>query len=438
MHFYMHFLPLFEQKRTFICTFCPFLSKNPYPNCILLEMTAYCRARTLATVAKTTNRQQYFFTTFFPVGSIFFPLLPQELVTMDPLLSAVDTGQGVPIAKLLGARRAYCSHYRCRLSEVDILPTKMSRCAMCKEARYCSRECQKQHWPIHKGNCKQIAKLLNSCLEKGSTGCLQGEVNSIVRTNEQAGCTSITSCKEQLADMIFLEGYHSSDTMDRAATIYASAVSHYTDLRHQGCYRQPLLSATKTAIVLAALDRDDMAFTLLVDFYKLGKMPIQEESPCFQPGDWILPLINCSTALPEYLFHGHNEAPSFPDVVNYIILLLGKLRLISNGRIDLFAKTDAGAQLKPVVPTLSEFVRGNKTFLHQQRHDIDQLLASPGVKTAATKLRDCILLSTDVGEDERYREHLPDEFLHLIQDCYFLSPGVSDLLFEILPEEEQE
>lgn len=363
-------------------------------------------------------------------------MLPQELVAMEPSFSAADTGQ-VHIAELVGARRAYCSHYKCRVSEVDILPTKMSRCAMCKEARYCSRECQKMHWPIHKGNCKQIAKLRDSCLEKGPTECLKDEVKSIVMSNGQPGFTRIASCKEQLADMIFLEGYHSSDTMDRAATIYASAVSHYADLRDTDSEWLLSVSATKTAIILAALDRDDMAFTLLIDSFKLGGMPVLEP-PCLLPGDWVLPLMNCGRALPECIFHGHGQAQSFPEVVKYTILLLVKLRLISNGRIELFAKTDAGDHLKPAVPTISKFVCGDKAFPHQQRHDIDRLLASPGVKVAAKKLRDCILLSTGIDEGERFRECLPDEFLHLIQDCYFLSPGVSDLLFEILPEEDQE
>jgi len=29
-------------------------------------------------------------------------------------------------------------------------------CGSCKQAKYCSAECQKAHWKVHKEHCKQI------------------------------------------------------------------------------------------------------------------------------------------------------------------------------------------------------------------------------------------------------------------------------------------
>ena len=121
-----------------------------------------------------------------------------------------------------------------------------------------------------------------------------------------------------------------------------------------------------------------------------------------------------------------------------VIMLLVKLRLISKGTMDLFATTDAGAHLASVLSTISEFVRGDDVFQRQQRDHIGWLLESPFVTLVASKLRDCSFLSLDVHEDDRHRDCLPDEFLHLLQDCYTLSPGVGDLLDELLPDERRE
>ena len=36
--------------------------------------------------------------------------------------------------------------------------TKLQKCSKCNSVRYCSRECQKTHWVIHKAVCKEIAE----------------------------------------------------------------------------------------------------------------------------------------------------------------------------------------------------------------------------------------------------------------------------------------
>jgi tetratricopeptide (TPR) repeat protein len=40
-------------------------------------------------------------------------------------------------------------------------PRVFQRCAACKCIEYCSKECQKQNWPVHKADCKVIMPLLN-------------------------------------------------------------------------------------------------------------------------------------------------------------------------------------------------------------------------------------------------------------------------------------
>src|SRR3990167_5026557 len=44
--------------------------------------------------------------------------------------------------------------YQCRKDRVE-LGVKLNKCSVCSTATYCSAECQKKHWPVHKGECKK-------------------------------------------------------------------------------------------------------------------------------------------------------------------------------------------------------------------------------------------------------------------------------------------
>ncbi|KAG2030373.1 hypothetical protein BDR03DRAFT_929088 [Suillus americanus] len=50
-----------------------------------------------------------------------------------------------------------CSNVDCDAVEQSV--TQFKRCAACKEAVYCTQECQKSHWKTHKPTCKQQKQL---------------------------------------------------------------------------------------------------------------------------------------------------------------------------------------------------------------------------------------------------------------------------------------
>lgn len=44
---------------------------------------------------------------------------------------------------------------------------KLSKCGGCRVVRYCSRKCQKRHWPVHKMKCDRIRQEREAQQEAG-------------------------------------------------------------------------------------------------------------------------------------------------------------------------------------------------------------------------------------------------------------------------------
>lgn len=53
-----------------------------------------------------------------------------------------------------------CAHFHCPLPDRKSKRKGMVYCTLCRQASYCSRECQVADWPIHKEICTDLANLL--------------------------------------------------------------------------------------------------------------------------------------------------------------------------------------------------------------------------------------------------------------------------------------
>ena len=47
--------------------------------------------------------------------------------------------------------------HKCYNPQCNVTSYKMKKCQQCKKARYCSRDCQKVNWSVHRINCKKQA-----------------------------------------------------------------------------------------------------------------------------------------------------------------------------------------------------------------------------------------------------------------------------------------
>ncbi|CAL1716952.1 unnamed protein product [Somion occarium] len=69
-------------------------------------------------------------------------------------LRKIETGEPLKIPE--GKFDRSCANRpQCNVSTVGGNPVKFFTCAGCKCEFYCSKACQKEHWPIHKVRCKQ-------------------------------------------------------------------------------------------------------------------------------------------------------------------------------------------------------------------------------------------------------------------------------------------
>ena len=68
-----------------------------------------------------------------------------------PLILNSETGQRIFDTVATRPNQEQCAH--CGMTS-----DKLQTCSRCKDTKYCSKECQKAHFPTHKGPCKAAAQ----------------------------------------------------------------------------------------------------------------------------------------------------------------------------------------------------------------------------------------------------------------------------------------
>ena len=129
--------------------------------------------------------------------------------------------------------KVYCTHCRLDLSEENAL-----KCSRCQVFHYCSRDCQKANFKLHKALCKRI----HSCREKANVS--EDEEKDSRHKNQY-----------DLANSIVKLCYLSTDTIDRGMTSYNTALVEYCRLLQQDFFYPGAYASTM--ILLAILGHDD-------------------------------------------------------------------------------------------------------------------------------------------------------------------------------------
>ena len=117
-----------------------------------------------------------------------------------------------------------CGH--CRKSSASL------RCSRCKCVKYCSLECQKEHFSFHKQNCRSIDKkrtlvLKNWADEKSSEERENAGLDEIDAMTDLSLTHLTTVTTIEFADLLVRVGYRESDTVANGMVYYREALKYY-------------------------------------------------------------------------------------------------------------------------------------------------------------------------------------------------------------------
>lgn len=354
----------------------------------------------------------------------------------------------------------------------------MLRCARCKVVFYCSRICQKKHFPAHKLSCKTIANAYAALArEEQKLADLQasGEIGQL-----RAGfgyvshdiCVPVKQVRQDIGNMIFQLAYRSCDTPRRGGAMLEVALDHFLELlrlkspnilmeyeyptsMEDMCIQRPdhdLL--TRIVVLLVALDRDDDAFNMIDYFNRAGDDPtdilhVVEGSTL---GDWIysrpsgytrfhpIECIGYVGLESQEAFEAGIYATRHWNPTVMVCLILIKMRVLVGHRSDRrgwerFVRTSEGRRLNEVHFTIEKYLLRDDSFVLQVEDDLKTLLnhirnVDPFLMN---HIRDTVPFSPEVA-DCLFEPEASTEFWHLLQDCFFLSPGVNDILHDYVPD----
>lgn len=251
---------------------------------------------------------------------------------------------------------------------------RLLKCARCKLARYCSRKCQREHFTLHKHCCKAISILRKRLVEDGDV-----------------------SARGLMADAIVSTTYRSSATMEQGFSGYAAALSLY--LEDDDAQEK---HATTIPLLCAVFGLDDAAMS----FMQHGSMVVSSRD--------------------NYI----SLDPKHSNVTHLVTVLFIRMRIVADLERDqtnykVFKTTTLGRKVKRIL-RIQECLVGQSGWMQKQNEQIEEVRELIDSELLET-IQNCIPLSPEEAP-VLFDSGTPMEFWLLLQDCFFLTPGVFQLL----------
>ena len=375
---------------------------------------------------------------------------------------------------------------------------KMLRCSRCKVAHYCSPQCQKRHFSFHKQPCKYIFQQLQHLNELQLQTAIQAESSSPSPTSDTT-VTAMATVLTNLGDHLVETGYRETDTIENGSSYYRQALHYYCQVLERATTSAPQ-STTQTQthpdnnnnaledkilLLLAILGADPGTIHEWYQYSGSPRLAYYEndddgdgpvDDTCFH----MINLLVGMHSLLEYrttlkAFETYHNATKVQDHNKGTANLPQQQQqqqseAVHDRILSFLVDTHTTTSNNPSQSETQTLLERNETALSTEIRKTIQALRQHGKGHYLMRLRDHIpfqpayapdllrcapipagLLSSsgvvtsmapddvhDDGEMASKSRTTPREFWFLYQDCFFLTPGLNDVLHEFLPEEEDE
>lgn len=272
----------------------------------------------------------------------------------------------ISIREAISNAPLYCA--QCHAAENEH-SAQLLTCSRCKVALYCSRQCQRHHFALHKKGCKRISSAQQEADEN------ENPVAFI-----------------ELADTIVQVTYRSTHSLEFARGGLTMAIHSYLDALQ---IEYSSIQAHKVAFLLAAVNQDEAAISLLVYDTRRDDNDTEPMTtdciPRIDRNDNVLELVPDNTEWND---------------TNLVTLLFVKMKLVAS----------FGTKRR----------NGNAAKLATQQQQVNEIKARLSAELLEA-IQECIPL-TPTEAPSLFDQTTPFEYWCLLQDVFFLTPGVRQVL----------
>ena len=348
-------------------------------------------------------------------------------------------------------------------------PGASLRCSRCRCVKYCSVLCQKDHFALHKKNCKKIQKKRilvekNWADEKGGHVPDRQDIDSMLDMMTDVSLTNLTTTTTfEFADLLLQVGYRESDTVANGSLYYREALKYYLmpiKLLGEDEYRDDYYWVEDRVLLLMVILGADESHTQALVLSEFSKRYFN-----YSPSRYLREIVG-------HEIEGNNEFKTVGfarnDLPFQAMLLLSQMKLLVTYRKSLEGLEAYKETMQDAITSLGysasvdDIYKHVSPFLLGEAHEgkVEMEVMPDEIRTIVSALlyhkhdgflrhlKRSIPLQMQhapaLFSPAKYNQNIfvgtpdnsaPSELWMIFQDCFFEILGMNDILDEFIPDE---